>query len=155
MILLLTAFNVGRSFYLDAFPKATGKAAGAAVFDQVLNFLRLSARTVGAVGVVVAIGAWLAGPSPSATRVRALVSRTDEAPTESSAFARWVARHLTGLRATVIAGAGVGLVAVEHPTALTVLVLFVVTLALLAAVEFVARTGAAPLATVETAKTSL
>ncbi len=41
MALLLVIFNVARSFYLDVFPR---KAAAGAAYDQVLSFLRNSAR---------------------------------------------------------------------------------------------------------------
>ena len=67
MALLLVIFNVARSFYLDAFPR---KAAAGAAYDQVLSFLRNSARTALVVAIVVAIAAWLAGPGSLATRIR-------------------------------------------------------------------------------------
>ena len=63
MVFFLTALNLARGPYLNLFPQAEGKEAGGAAYDQILETLRLATRVVFALGLVVAFGAWLAGPS--------------------------------------------------------------------------------------------
>jgi hypothetical protein len=71
MALLLIVFSLARTAYLDAIERAgRSREANAAAYDQVLGFLRLSLRTVFVLGLVVALGAWLAGPGRLATRIR-------------------------------------------------------------------------------------
>ena len=135
---LLTAINLGRVPYLGLFPKATGREAGGAAYDQVLQALRLSARAVFALGLVVAIGAWLAGPSRGAVRLRATVSGRSRGG-EPGAFTLWVGRARVGLRVAVIMLGAIALVAVDQPTGLTVLVIAIVVLVLLAVIELVGR----------------
>lgn len=142
MALLLVIFNVARSFYLDAFPR---RAAAGAAYDQVLSFLRDSARTALVVAVVVAVAAWLAGPGNLATRIRegvkGLVSG-DRAPgSEPSSVGHFAARYKMVLRAVVI---GIGLlilVILTAPTPLAVLIIVVLVVIGLLLVEFLARGG--------------
>ena len=62
MALLLTLFNLGRTVYLDALPASVRQDSAAAIYDQVLSFLRTAVRTVFILAIIVAIAAWLAGP---------------------------------------------------------------------------------------------
>ena len=68
--LLLTLFNVARSVYLNALGPDVNHAAAASVYDQLVDFLRITLRSVFALGLVAAIGAWLAGPGETATKMR-------------------------------------------------------------------------------------
>jgi hypothetical protein len=139
MALVLIVFNVLRDFYLDVFKEEGREAAGNA-YDQILSFLRLSARTALAVSLVVALCAWLAGPGRVATRVREryrrLMERDGGEVTPVSAF---VARHRTALHATVIGLGALVLVIVSAPTPLLVLVIAVLVGLGLLTVELLAR----------------
>ena len=138
MLVILTAFNVGRTFYLDAVKRANRDAA-AAVYDQVLNFLRLTARTGFVIGILVAIGAWIAGPSSTATRLRALTRGGADRELATDGFAGWAARSRTGLRIAYVALAAIVLVAWSHPKPLTVLVIALIVVILMVVTEVVAR----------------
>jgi hypothetical protein len=142
MALLLVVLNVARNLYLDALPERVNEDAATAVYEQVLSFLRLSLRTALVVAILVAIGAWLAGPSKLATRIRASVRGGDrrlapgETPSAASTFAY---EHRTALRVAV---AGVGLlilVLLQAPTPLAALLIALLIVIGLVAIELVAR----------------
>lgn len=140
--IVLLALDLGRGPYLDLF-ESDGRAAGAAVYDQVLGGLRLGARGLFVLGIVVAIAAWLAGPGAVATRVRATVTgRTRD--TEPGAFAAWVGRNRTGLRVVIVALGLAVLVASSQLSGLLVLGVFVVVVLLIALVELIGRGGPPP-----------
>jgi hypothetical protein len=143
MLVILTAFNVGRTFYLDAV-KTANRDAAAAVYDQVLNFLRLTARTGFVVGIIIAIGAWLAGPSTVARRLRSMVRGGEDRRLATEGFAGWVARSRTGIRVVLIGIGALVLVAWSHPKPLTVLVITILVLIGIAVTEVLARGSTAP-----------
>jgi hypothetical protein len=143
MVVILTAFNVGRSLYLDAV-KSANRDAAAAVYDQVLDFLRLSARTGFVVGILVAVGAWLAGPGSLAVRLRAMTKGGEGRELATDGFAGWVARSRTGLRIAYVALGAIVLVAWSHPTPLTVVVVALVVVILMVVTEVVSRVEPEP-----------
>jgi hypothetical protein len=145
MVVILTAFNVGRTFYLDAV-KSANRDAAAAVYDQVLNFLRLSARTGFVVGILIAIGAWLAGPGSLAVRLRAMTKGGADRELATDGFAGWVARSRTGLRIAYVGLGAIVLVAWSHPKPLTVLVLALIVAILMVVTEVVSRVEPEPAA---------
>jgi hypothetical protein len=146
MALLLILFNVGRSVYLNAFNAAGRDAAGAA-YDQVLGFLRVSVRAVFTLGLVVAIGAWMAGPGRVAKAVRGAGQRLAGGTGDQAAAVgvdlrgagALVARYRTPLRVIMIGlGAGV-LMVLSSPSVWTALVVAVLVLVGLALIEALAR----------------
>lgn len=146
--LLLTAFNLGRSIYLDALGPNVHRDAAGAVYDQLLEFLRTALRTVFVLAVVVAIGAWLAGPGRVATRiregVRGLVSGSGDADGEPWPVAVWAARYKNPLRVTVVGIGFVVLIALSHPGPVAVLVVAILVLLGLLLVEFFASRAPKP-----------
>jgi hypothetical protein len=140
---VLIALNLGRGPYLDLFEQPDGRAAGEAAYDQVLEGLRLGARAIFVLGLVVAIGAWLAGPGATATRLRGAVTGR-ERHAEPGAFAQWVASSKTALRIVIVALGVIVLVAFDRLSGLAVLGVAVVVLVLIALVEFVGRAGIPP-----------
>jgi len=144
MALLLLLFNIGRTFYLDAVTGAgADRDAAAAAYDQILSFLRLSTRTLFAVAVVVAIGAWLAGPGPLATRIRERARSIAQgggraANFEPAPLARFVARYRRALRVLVIGIALMVLIALNRVTPLTVLVVAALVIVGLLLIELLA-----------------
>lgn len=143
MLFILAAFNVGRSFYLDAV-KSANRDAAAAVYDQVLNFLKLSARTGAVLGILIALGAWLAGPSSLAVRLRSLVRGGEDRQLATEGFAGWVARSRTAIRVTLIGLGVVVLVLWNHPKPVTLLLITIVVLIGIAAAEVLARGSTTP-----------
>ena len=145
--LLLVVFNLLRSVYLDSLPKSVSEDAAAAVYDQLLSFLRDSLRVLFAVFAVIAIGAWLAGPGRYATLIRertlALVRRdgTDATQGPVSSF---VAAHLSGLRVAVIGLGFVVLVALDHPGVGAVIAVAVIVLVALLLLEFIGGRARTP-----------
>jgi hypothetical protein len=146
MAILLISLALGRVPYLGLFPRSEGKQAGGAAYDQILHDLRLQSRAVFAFGLVVAIGAWLAGPSASAVHLRGIVTRRERTHAPG-AFARWVGRTKVGLRVLVIALGAIALVAIDQPSGWTVLVVALIVVVLLAIIELVGRAAPETVAT--------
>ncbi|WP_327318991.1 hypothetical protein [Streptomyces sp. NBC_01235] len=71
-LLLGVALTVFRVVYLDALPSGISQPAAESVYDTLTRFLRTSVREVVAVGVVLALAAWLTGPGRRAALVRRL-----------------------------------------------------------------------------------
>jgi hypothetical protein len=146
---MLIAFNVGRRAYLDALPSSVNRDAAADVYDQVLTFLRTSARTVFVLAIVVAIAAWLMGPGRVAVWVRSLVGRgLEHAPDDvaPSPLVDFVARNKAALRVVVLAVAGLLLVLMSAPSPWSVVLIALLVLVLLGAIEVFGRAapGEAP-----------
>lgn len=142
MALVLTAFNLGRGFYLDAIEDAGRSTdAAAAAFDQVLGFLRLSLRATFVLAVAVAVGVWLAGPGRLASRVRTGVVGLvrGEGGGNETAVGRFVAAYRVPLRLLVVALGLVVLVVLSHPGPAAVLIIAGLVLIGLLLIEFLAR----------------
>ncbi|MFC9439054.1 hypothetical protein [Nocardia sp. NPDC057030] len=145
MVVLAVALVIGRRAYLDAMPPQILSAdAAAALIDAVYAPLRAGLRAVLAVGVIVAMASYLAGPSISAQAVRrggaralaALRGRRHGDPTAAEILAD---RYRMPLRAVIVAGAALAVAFWPFPTGLVVLGIASVTGVLLLAVELVAR----------------
>jgi hypothetical protein len=146
MALLLIVFNIGRNFYLDAIQRAgRSRGANAAAFDQVLGFLRLSLRTLFALGLVVALGAWLAGPGRLATRIRegVLGLVRGKPGAEVTDVGRFVYTYRVALRVLVIGLGLLVLVVQSHPGPLAVIVVAVLVVVGLLLIEFLGRAARA------------
>jgi hypothetical protein len=108
-------------------------------------------RLIIAVALLAAIGAWLTGPTPVATRLRAtsrrVVGNAGEGAGEHGisfgAFGDWVATHKNVVRI----GAGLVVLSVlllwNHPKAITVISLAILLLVLVGIIEFIARAATA------------
>jgi hypothetical protein len=143
---------IGRSIYLDAVTSPTlPQDTAAAVFDTLVRFLRYGVRLVIAVALVVALAAWLTGPTRAATGVRSTAKRIVGGAGESAgshgmtfgAFGAWVAHYRAGLRIAAVLLALVTLLLWNQPRGGTVLALAILLLIALALIEFVARAGGA------------
>jgi len=154
------ALLIGRDAYLNALPADANRSAASAAFDIVVRFMRNTNRVLAAVGIIFALGAYLAGSSRVATFVRgkttgALDAVGDKATTEGidlGVVATFVARHTNGFRVIGIIFAFVILIALDHPTALTVFVLLGILLVYFALVAILARMGRDQMAATTTAQ---
>lgn len=82
----MTAINVGRNISLGSLPDTVNQDAAAATFDILTRFFRQGIRTAFGLGLVMVLGAWLAGPGQVPAKIRGLVtSRNHTADTEPSA----------------------------------------------------------------------
>jgi hypothetical protein len=148
MVVLAAGLSLGRSQFVQAVagPNLPSSAAGF-TFDTIVRFLRASLRTVFAVGLVVAVGAVLAGPSTLAVRLRTgvrgglvrLGDRGQAAGWIPAPVAAWVARYKNALRVGAVTLAAVTLVVWSRPTPRVVLWLAVALLVVIAVIELLGR----------------
>ncbi|MFD0265288.1 hypothetical protein ACFVGY_01645 [Streptomyces sp. NPDC127106] len=149
-LIVAVALVIGRRYYLDHLPaQVQSPAAAAAIFDTLVRFLRVSLRTTIALGIVVALGAYLIGPGRLPKAVRGASDRT------ADSAALWADRHRihTGRAGTwveanrrwITLGAMLVVVLVfalwNHPTVLTILLLVLILLVLLALIALLAASG--------------
>ena len=145
--LQLALLSVGRNFYLEAITSSgVRRGSAGAVWDQLTSFLRQSGTTVIVLALVIAIAAWIAGPSHLATRIRGYWTNAlgRSSGVEAGPVATFVARSKTPLR---VAGAGVALAVLilwNQPKPVTVLGVGLLFVVYLAAIELLGRGAAAP-----------
>jgi hypothetical protein len=148
MAVMAALLALARSAYLGV---AQNHDAAAASFDILVRYLRNGIRVIAALGIIVALAAFLSGPSRLAVRIREgardLIGgagrKADEAGWTPGPVGTWVAAHKVGLRILGVAVAFLVLFLWSSPRPLTLLVLALLLLVYLAAIEFVGRTAAA------------
>jgi hypothetical protein len=137
MVLLGAGLALGRHVYLDRLPVSVSSATAAAVFDTTVRFLRTGLRSVLVIGLIVAAGAFLSGPSSAAVSTRAafrrLFARTRGNP--------WVYRNRVPLRIAVVGIACLAYVFWNYPTGKVALLLAVLVVLAFAAIELLAGRG--------------
>jgi hypothetical protein len=137
MVLLGAGLALGRHIYLDRLPVSVSSAAAAAVFDTTVRFLRTGLRSVLVIGLIVAIGTFLAGPSSAAVSTREafrrFFGRTRGNP--------WVYRNRVPLRIAVVGIACLTYVFWNYPTGKVALLLAVLVVLAFAAIELLAGRG--------------
>jgi hypothetical protein len=148
MIVLGAGLTLVRTYYVETTPAdiLTADTAGN-VFDTLVRFLRTSLRATGVLALLVALAAFVTGPSPHAVRVRTVVDRgighargsADDAGWHLDTVGRWVYRHKSGLWATTFVVAGLALMFWDRPTAADVVVLALIVVAVLAVIAFLGR----------------
>jgi hypothetical protein len=139
---------LGRSAYLGV---AKNHEAAAAAFDILIRNLRNGIRVIAALGIIVALAAFLSGPSRLAVRIRegarsvigGAGRKADDAGWTPGPVGTWVAAHKVGLRILGVAVAFLVVFVLTSPRPLTLLVLALLLLVYVAAIEFVGRTAAA------------
>jgi hypothetical protein len=138
---------LGRSLFVDA---AENRNAAEAVFDTLVRYLRNGIRLIAAFGIIIALAAFLFGPSRLAVRIReggrdligGLGRKADEAGWDAGPVGVWIAAHKVGLRIAGVVVAFLVLFLWDTPSALTLLVLALLLLVYLAAIEFLGRPAA-------------
>jgi hypothetical protein len=146
-LLVGLSLALGREAYLDA--AAQGGAdpeTAAVVFETMVRFLRNGIRVFFALGIVLALGAVVTGPSAWATRTRSVLGGMvtqggERTGWNTGAFGTFVAAHRTGLQLTAAAVFGGAIFLVDRPTPSTVLWLMVLLLVVVALVQFLAATA--------------
>ncbi len=148
MVLLGAALNGFRAVYLDAVPAdELPTDAAAAVYDALVEFIRLNLRAVLVLFLAVAAIAWVTGPGPAPSTVRRGTTRVldatrhgrDRAGLGTGRVGAVVHTYRTPIRAAVLGIALLAYVMASHPTGTFALTLVVIVGVVLLLVELVAR----------------
>ena len=166
-LLLLAGLSLGRITFINKAGHSFNRDVAAAVWDTMLRFLKTDLRWELLVAVLVALGAWLAGPARFAVWIRStcakggrwvaaqaheLTAGAGQAAAGSERARRsggWILEHLNGLRILGVIVAGLFLVFGGNLTGWSLLVIIIVLavyLVLLQVVAAWARRVAAPAA---------
>src|SRR6201995_3442422 len=148
MLVLAIGLLIARSIYLNSVPPTVlpGDAAAAA-FDAMVYFIRVGLRVVLAVGLVVAIGAFITGPSRAAIQTRSALKSWlgwirnfgERRGVSTGPVGEWTYAHRRGLRIGAVALFAVIFVFWGHPTGLVVIVLVILLLLVLGLIELIGR----------------
>jgi hypothetical protein len=141
MLAVGVALALVRDAYVSAPPAGIlSGGAATAFFDTLVRFLRDSIRTVAAVGLVLLVGAALAGPSRAAVQLRSAAGGgMSAAGLDWGRPSEWTDRHRRALEIVVAVIAAVVLFTSNAPTAGLVIGLALGVLIAILVVEFVAR----------------
>jgi hypothetical protein len=148
MVVTLVAYHLGRGAYLNAVSSPQlPRDAAAPIFDALLVGVLGAARTVFVVGLVIWLGALVAGPAGWAVWVREAVAgvfqsagtAAEQRGLDLGPFGSWVARHHRPLQIAGLLIAAVVLVFWGTPGVAGVLWIVAGLLVYLAIVEFVGR----------------
>jgi hypothetical protein len=148
MLVLAVGLFIFRSIYLNSVPPGKLPAdAAAALFDTLVAFIKQALRTVLVVGLVVAAGAFLAGPSAIAVRVRGAFTHGlgwirqggEQAGVRTGPVGTWTYTHRKVLRISAVALAALIFVFWGQPTAVVVIVIAVLLLVVLGLIELIGR----------------
>ncbi|HBW20419.1 MAG: hypothetical protein ACLPN6_20185 [Streptosporangiaceae bacterium] len=142
-----------RGIYLGSVPPSVLPAdAAAALFDTLVRFIKQGLRTVLVVGLVVAAGAFLAGPSVTAVRIRAAFahglgrvrSGGEHAGLRTGPAGTWTYSHRGALRISAVALAALVFAFWAQPTAIVAIVITVLLLVAIGLIELIGRPPPAP-----------
>jgi hypothetical protein len=153
MLVLAIGLLIARSIYLNSVPPAVlpGDAAAAA-FDAMIYFIKIGLRVVLAVALVVAIGAFITGPSRAAIQTRSALKSGlgwvrnfgERRGVSTGPVGEWTYAHRRGLRIGAVALFALIFVFWGHPTGLVVIVLVIILLLVLGLIELIGRPPAEP-----------
>lgn len=148
MVALGVGLAVARGLYLGALSGQVVRLdAAEVVFDQAVGYLRLTLRTVGVLGLVVALAAYVGGPSASARSLRAGLARAGAAVrgwgegrgVSTGPVGDWLGRHKAFVRVVIVAVAALVLLLAGTPTPGLVVGVALVAGLVLVVVEILAR----------------
>ncbi|PXY24069.1 hypothetical protein [Prauserella flavalba] len=149
MLVLAGALLVIRGVLVGSVPERSVAAAGDS-YDTVVRFLRGGLRTLFAVGVVFALGAFLTGPSPIAVKLRQGLSGLigwlrrggARAGLRTGRVGPWVHTYRAALRGAAVGIAVLVFVLLNRPSGLTVLVIALVLVFCLGVIQFLDQPAA-------------
>ncbi|MCD0448907.1 hypothetical protein LO762_06845 [Actinocorallia sp. API 0066] len=140
MLLLALGLLAGRAYFLNTVAaRGLNTAAAGALYDTLILFLRSTLRTVAVLALVVALGAFLTGPSSAAVRTRAAFGRGFARLRGTGHGSPWVWEHRRLLRTGAVLLAILVFFFWNYPTGLVVLLITLVVLLALALVEAFGR----------------
>jgi hypothetical protein len=147
MIVLALGLAIFRSAYLNALSPTVSHDAAAVTYDTLVRYMRLGLRSVLVLALVIALGAFLTGPSVTAVRTRDSLVRAigwlrgsaESAGLRTGPVGSWVYAHKQALRIGAVAAAGLALVFWGQPTGRVIILLAVLLLVALALIELLGR----------------
>ena len=146
MVVLGAGLLIFRGVYLNSVPNDVLPAdAAATLFDTLVRFIKEGLRTILVVGLVVAAGAFLTGPSVSAVRIRKAFSSGlgwvrqggERAGVRTGPVGTWTYAHRKGLRISAVSLAALLFVFWGRPTAVVVVVIAILLLVALGLIELI------------------
>ncbi|MGW4892627.1 hypothetical protein ACWEQL_10230 [Kitasatospora sp. NPDC004240] len=148
-LLLGIGLTVFRAVYLDDLPTGIDRPAALVVYDTLIRYLRSAVRVTIALGLLVALGAWISGGGRRAGVVRGMwqsglgaVRQTAErAGLRLGPVGRFVHRWHVWLGWAAVAGAALAFLLWSYPTVLVTLCLALALVAVLALLEFLDEPG--------------
>jgi hypothetical protein len=154
MLVLGITLTVARGTYLNSVPSTVNHDAAGVAYDTLIRFIRQSLRVLLLVGLVVAAGAFLTGPSAAAAGTRRAVrngigwvrERGEQRGINAGPVGAWTAAHKTLLRVGAVGVVALIFVFWGHPTLAVVIWLLVLLLLALGVIELLGgrRPAAAP-----------
>lgn len=148
MVALRIGLDFGRGSFLDATTDAgISQAAAASFFDILTRSLLTAGRTIFAIGLLIGIGAVLAGPSTWAVRLRQSLKGGIAGVSEQFDFGApglWINTHKRGLRIFGVVVALTALFVVDRITTGVLGVTVVLLMLYLALIEFFGHEATAP-----------
>ncbi len=144
MLVLGIALTIARGVYLNSVPSSTLPSDAAGVlYDTLIRFVREALRALLVVGLIVAAGAFLTGPSAAAVGTRRgvrsgigwLRARAEGHGVSAGPVGDWTAAHKTVLRVGCVALAALIFVFVGQPTVGLAVLLVVLLLVALGVIE--------------------
>ncbi|MFI9046924.1 hypothetical protein [Streptomyces sp. NPDC053427] len=153
MVLLLLALAFFRQKYLDSVqPKVQSPDAAAVVYDNLVQFLQQSTRTVLVIAVIVVIAGYLYGPGRGARAIRRATVRATESAgrllarvgLRTGGVGRWLDGHRSWTTGTVIAAGILALFLWNYPTPGSVALVLGLGVLVLAILGILAATRAVP-----------
>jgi hypothetical protein len=151
MLVTGLALRVVRRVITDRVEVDVRRQAVESLWGRLFETLFQQTAALAVLGLVIALGAWLAGPSRLAvglrTRVRSVGrGEADEPATEPSGLGRVLGEHRTGVRLGILAVAAGVLLLLPGTSALAIVVVALVALAAIIGVEILAGPPRAPAA---------
>jgi hypothetical protein len=148
MLLLGVALAVARTLYVQSTPAdILTEAAAGNVFDTLVRYLRTGLRASAVLFLIIAMVAFLTGPSSAATGARSVLGRgigglrggAEAAGWNSGRFGVWVYGHRRALLLTVLLVGGLVLLFWTRPTAWVIVITALVMALMAGIIEFLAR----------------
>jgi hypothetical protein len=149
MVVTGLALRIARRAITDRVEVDVRRQAVESLWGRLFETLFQQTAALAALGLVIAVGAWLAGPSRLAvglrTRVKSIRGGGTAGPApEASGLGRVLSEHRTGVRLGILAVAAGVLLLLPGTSALAIVVVALLTLAAIVGVEILAGRPRAP-----------
>ena len=147
MLVLGAGLAIARALYLNSVPASVPADAAAAAFDILVRFIKTALRILLVVGLIVAVGAFFAGPSAAAVATRSAFSSGlgrmrrggESAGLSTGPVGTWIYAHRHVLRIGAVALAALIFVFWGQPTAAVTIVIAILLLVVLGLIELIGR----------------